>query len=87
MSGSFPGIPRFRSSVCVQYNTRKRRKEPVTIVSSGCSSPVDCTALERVHHMVSEWVGPLPCTWFSWGEASLPEGKSRCLGLVQLRVK
>ena len=25
--------------------------------------------------------------WFSWGVASLPEGKSRCLGLVQLRRK
>ena len=25
--------------------------------------------------------------WFSWGVASLPEGKSRCLGLVQLRAK
>ena len=38
-------------------------------------------------HMGHEEYKPHPYRWFSWGVASLPEGKSRCLGLVQLRAK
>ena len=28
---SFPGLPRFRSLVCVQYNTRKRKSSSASV--------------------------------------------------------
>ena len=56
---SFPGLPRFCSSVCVQYNTRKRKSSrsstSVYILNANCALPLPCIILN------ANCALPLPC--------------------------
>ena len=59
---SFPGLPRFSSSVCVQYNTWKRKRAlslPCIILSANRRAKTG-EAWERGYMLVNEWV------WFGY---------------------